>query len=420
MTKNIFYGWYIVGFGTFVVIINTSIFLIGFTAFLDPMIATFGWSVAQISLASSMRSVETGIFNPLWGKLVDSWRAKWLAVIGVFLMGLGTIVLGQANSLALLYVSYIVSGMGSSLVVSQIPNTLIARWFKKDIGKASGIVYAGTGVAGLLTPLLIRMIDIYGYQICLTYIGIGILVLGTPLSLILRDRPEDYGLLPDGGDLNLLKPNSTISRDSSMTVKQTIATPAFWMMNLAWFFHMTAASTIAAYIMPFLGSLGMKRQIAGVLTMALWSVGIPGRIGLGLLCDKLGGKYTVALSSIVTAGALFLLWSSQDNPGFMIVLLIVLLLGIGWGGAVTLKPPLLREYFGTKNFSTIFGLTVVPQVLVQVVVVPLVGRQFDITGDFRPSWLILAFAAMVAALLMLAMPRSHQPRQIKQNSLPVK
>ncbi len=198
MKPKLFYGWYIVIAGLLLAAYNGAIFNYGWTAFVNPIVATFGWSMAQLSLASSLRSLETGVFNPIWGIAADRWSPRKLMLLGVMGTALGIFCLSQTRNLAMYYGGFLIVGLASSLVVGVVPITVISRWFKRDIGKANGLFYMGVGIGGVLIPVLVKIIDKLSWQTTLLYAAIGFLVLGIPLSLVFRSRPEYYGLLPDG------------------------------------------------------------------------------------------------------------------------------------------------------------------------------------------------------------------------------
>ena len=87
--KKLFYGWYIVIAGLIFSAYSSLIFSYGYTAFINPILATFGWSMTQISLANSLRGLETGVFNPIWGHVVDRYDPKKLMWIGVTITAIG-------------------------------------------------------------------------------------------------------------------------------------------------------------------------------------------------------------------------------------------------------------------------------------------------------------------------------------------
>src|SRR3989304_1444410 len=114
MKKKLFYGWYIVGAGLVITAINAVFFAYGWTAFLDPIVTTFGWTMVQLSLASSLRGIETGVFNPLFGILIDRWSVRKMALLGVLTSALAALILGLTQNLIMYYVGFLIVGIGMS------------------------------------------------------------------------------------------------------------------------------------------------------------------------------------------------------------------------------------------------------------------------------------------------------------------
>lgn len=152
-----FYGWYIIIAGVLLATYSTGVFAYGFTAFITPIATTFGWSYARITLAMSFRGAERGVLNPLVGMVVDRWPARRLMLIGVSICGLGMLCISQATDLAMFYGGFLIMGLGSSLAFFMVPQATVARWFSRDIGKATGILVMGAGIGGVLLPLLVLM-----------------------------------------------------------------------------------------------------------------------------------------------------------------------------------------------------------------------------------------------------------------------
>ena len=166
MKIKIFYGWYIVLSGAFLSFYFASIVGYGWTAFVTPIISTFGWSMAQVSLASSLRSLQIGVFSPLWGPVVDRYSPRWLMRLGVVCASVGLFCLSRMQTLIMYYIGFLLVGVGSSLVTGMLPLVVISRWFRKDIGKANGLFFMGVGFGGVVTPLVVTAIDRQGYTDC--------------------------------------------------------------------------------------------------------------------------------------------------------------------------------------------------------------------------------------------------------------
>jgi MFS family permease len=178
---------------------------------------------------------------------------------------------------------------------------------------------------------------------------------------------------------------------------------AFWLIGIASFFQMAAMSAVTVHIMPYLTSLGVERARAGMIAMLVPLLSLAVRIPFGLLADKFPKKYVMSFTIGILSVGLFL-FRLADGSSFGLMLLFAITIGFGMGGFMPLRPPIIREYFGTKNFGTIFGLTSVFITIGVVVSPPLVGWVFDTLGVYDPAWLVLGFLALAGAIIMLTIP----------------
>ena len=156
---NFFYGWYIVLASAVIMGYNSFLYIYGFTSFINPIIATFGWSYSQIALAITVRSATVGVLNPFIGALADRWSARKLLIIGAIIMGIGYFVLSRISGIALFYTAYVIIWLGGALAIQLVPQTTIARWFRKNLGKANGITGFSVALGGVAVPLLVMVID---------------------------------------------------------------------------------------------------------------------------------------------------------------------------------------------------------------------------------------------------------------------
>src|SRR4030042_3126572 len=123
------------------------------------------------------------------------------------------------------YGGFLIVGLGGAISITMVPATVIARWFRKNIGKASGLLSVGVALGGMFTPLIVKSIDTRGWENTLIYLAIGLLVLGMPLSFLFRSRPEEYGMLPDGQTLDQKAP--VFETSSGMGVQEAVKKRAF-------------------------------------------------------------------------------------------------------------------------------------------------------------------------------------------------
>ena len=208
MIKKFFYGWWIVTACFFMGLYVGGIVNFSFTAFFEPLVNEFGWSYTQISFAQSLRGIEMSIFAPLLGLLVDRFGSRKLIFCGTITAGFGLILLSMTQSLVTFYASFFLLSFGAGGCTPVVLLATIGKWFDKNVGKAFGIAAAGFGAGGLLVPLVVHLIDLYHWRTTLIIFGFGMWILGIPLSFVIRDKPEQYGYLPDGESLERSKHSS--------------------------------------------------------------------------------------------------------------------------------------------------------------------------------------------------------------------
>jgi len=405
---QIFWGWYIVAAGVALSAYNSGMFVYGFTAFIGPIATTFGWSYAQISLATSLRGLESGALNPFLGVLVDRWPSKKLVLIGVIILGFGILWISQAASLVMFYAGFLVMGLGSSLAAYMVPQAAIVRWFEKDVGKASGVLAMGMGISGAFIPVTVRLIDAFGWQQSLIFLAFGMFAIGIPLSFVFRNRPEDHGLSPDG------KPQSDSkgadvrsSYEFGTTTGEALKMRAFWHIGIASTVQVGAVMAVNTHVMPYLESIGIERTTAGTVAMFIPLTSLLARFPFGFLCDIFTKKYVMALALLLKCFGLILFWFiGQGHLG--LIFAFVMFFGLGSGGMTAPRTPILREYFGTKSFGAIFGLTSIFFTVGMVVSPPLAGWVFDSLGSYQPVWLALSGTTLAGVVIMITAPQAHK------------
>ena len=399
-----YYGWIIVFAGLLMTSCHGAIFIYGFTAFIEPISLSFGWSYAQISLASSLRGIEMGALNPVMGILVDRFPAKRLALSGVILYGLGLLGLSRVNNLAMFYICFLILGLGNSLGFSMVPQTTVVRWFKRDLGKATGLLFMGAGIGGLFLPAVVLLIDTHGWRNALVFLAAGLLVIGIPLSFVFRTRPEDYGLSPDGKRGHQVNgPDGAEAPESSKNVKEALRMRAFWQIGLGTMCQVIAIAAVITHVMPYFASIGLERSVAGVAAMGIPFMSLFARVPFGWLSDIYDKRHIRAISIGFVSIGLFLFWLI-DSASFGLIILFVIFTGLGTGGMMSTLLPLFRAYFGTKHFGTVLGLANIFMTIGTITGPPLAGKVYDILGRFDPIWLFLSATAALGAIITATSP----------------
>lgn len=384
-----------------------GVIFFGFTAFFEPIRDELGWSYTQISLASSLRGLEMGFFAPFVGFIVARYGPRKILLTGMLTLGIGLVLLSQVQSLLSFYSAFILIAFGAGGCTSVVTMTAVANWFHKNVGMALGIMASGLGASGVIVPLIVKLISDWGWRPALIILGVGAWVLGIPLSMVIRDRPEAYGCLPDGENPSALKEIGPKSEERpGVPLRKAIRNASFLYLNVAEAIRFMSVSAVVIHVMPYLQHTGIERHTAGMVAASLPLVSIVGRFGLGWLSDQYPKRMVLAVSFLIMSGGLVFFCYVQTG---WLLILFILLFSPGFGGSMVLRGAILREYFGKESFGKLLGIVMGSGSIGGIIGPTVAGWAFDQFGSYRPMWAILAALTFLTSLLVLRMePRGKQ------------
>ena len=284
--------------------------------------------------------------------------------------------------------------------------TTVAQWFKKNVGKAMGIVTCGFGTGGLLVPLIVWLIDHYGWRTSLIVLGLSMLALGVPLSFFIRHKPEQYGYLPDGGkvpDQPADPPDD--ETDEGLPLRKAIRGRNFWILGIAETSRIMIIMAIMTHVMPYLSSLGIPRSSAALVATSIPVLSVTGRFGFGWMADIFDKKLVLIVTHCLLG--LGILIFSYVHVRWLLVPFL-LLFAPALGGGISLRAVIIREYFGRASFGKLLGMIVGMAAIGSVMGPTAAGWTFDHLGTYRPLWFCFAGASLIALILILHIQPPHK------------
>jgi MFS family permease len=413
-SPKVFYGWWVVGACFVVAFYMGGIIFYGFTALFEPFVEEFGWSYAQVSFAASLRGLEAGLLTPFIGILVDRWGPRKVIFAGVIFTVLGLMLLSQTESLGMFYGAFVLIAIGTSCASSTVTLTAAANWFRKKVAIATGIVSSGYACSGLLVPLMVKLIALYGWREMLIFFSLGLLVVGPLSALVIRHKPEHYGYLPDGEVTSQAElaasPNLIQDNEAQVSVRQALQNRAFWLIALGILPQFISVVTVVTHIMPYLSSIGMARSLSSLAAMAIPLFSMGGRLGFGWLGDRTNKKRLIMMAlTMMASGLICLELVALVGLGWLAPFFI--LFCIGYGGILTVTAALARDYFGRGRFGTLIGLIWGLGNFGALVGPPIAGWVFDNWGSYQWVWLGFAALNMMGVIIMFFLP----PANVSQN-----
>ncbi len=415
---KIFYGWWIVIASSAMTTYYGGAVFYGFTAFFTPIVNEFGWTRASTSFAFSLQRLEGGIAAPIVGYLIDKLGPRKLNLFAVIVSGLGFLLLSQINSLLTFYVAFLVVSVGQSAGFYTVGATTVANWFIRNRGKAMGFLTGGVCLAGTLVPVLVWLITCYGWRWAMVIAGLGMWVIGIPLSLVLRHKPEQYGMLPDGDDpekyssvqviaserddsdkLPHTAQPQAISKEIDFTAREAIKTRAFWLLSLGSSISFMAMSAVFVHVMPYLESIGFNRDRASLVVTFIILLSVLGRVGLSWLSDFMDKRYVFCIAIVLQVIGLIIFANIRT---MWHVIPFLLTFSPGYGALIPLRPAIQGDYFGRKHFGTIQGFYLSISTVFAMTGPPFAGWIYDITASYRLAFIILAATTAIGIPLLLS------------------
>jgi MFS family permease len=396
--RRLFYGWVVVGASALIVCIGMgALFSLG--VFLKPMADTMGWSRGAISSVALLNWIAMGLGSFVWGALSDRIGTRGVAVAGGLLLGLGLVLSSQVQTLWQLYVTF--GGMvGFAVGAFYAPLTSTAtKWFTARRGLAVALVSSGIGVGILaVAPLARALINAWDWRVALLVIGDLAWLIIVPVALVIREQPGDVGAAAMGGA-------GRAGRE--YTTREVLATPQFWGIALTHFACCAAHSGPIFHMVTHATDQGIGAMVAATALGVSGLASIAGRVGGGVVADRIGVKPTLLAGLALQATMIVFYLFVKDVAPFYVLSVVF---GVAYGGVMPLYALVTREYFGEKVMGAAYGGVFLISTLGMGIGSFAGGVVYDRLGSY--AWLYggsFAIGALAVALALTFRPPRPLP-----------
>ena len=419
--RDFFYGWRIVGAGMVVQMLISALMMQSFGAYAAILRDEFGWSKTLFSFAFSMTRVESGMLGPIQGWLVDTLGPRAMMRAGFVLLGAGMMLFSQIDTQWNFFLFYFLMSLGASRAGFMTLTTAVVNWFERRRALAIAIMGIGMAIGGLLVPLVVLSLEELGWRETAFGSGVLLMVVGLPLSQVVRTRPEDMGLRVDGvGRLTATAGagGSDAAEDAGdYTAREALRTSAFWYLSLGHASALLVVGAVMVHLVLYVNEqLGYSLSTAGLVIAVMTAAQIVGMLLGGVLGDRVEKRVILVVAMLAHAVALLVLACSST---LWLVFVFAVLHGTAWGARGPLTQALRADYFGRTSFAKIMGFSSVIM-MVGMTLGPIVaGVLADETGSYRTGFTVLAIAAGIRSIFfVLARPprRPGDPVEARSNA----
>jgi MFS family permease len=299
----------------------------------------------------------------------------------------------------------------------------ITDWFVKKRGMALGLGRVGLALGGTIGPPVMTILLInLGWRTAFLIAGFVTWLIGIPLSwfLVRPHRPEFYGLLPDGVEVEeepddvetLVLAGQELAAEKGeveLTLRQALRTRAFWIYVLEFVMIGFIFPCVNVHMIPHLTDMGVDPIAAATAIGFMTLMSAPARLVIGPVCDRVSihsFKYIRMIADSLRTTGLFLFMISRTMP---MVYLSALVYGVGLGFSAGSMSPLRGRFFGRKAFSTIHGTATMLSMPASIIAPIYVGWVYDTTNSYTNAFIQACILGIIAVMTQFFLKPPEKP-----------
>jgi MFS family permease len=410
-----FYGWYIVATAWVALFVSAGSSGFTFSIFLPSMAADLGWSTSTIVAAASVSYVTGSLAGPFIGRIIDQRGARLVLTVTLLGLSLSCALTAGVTAPWELFVLYgLLGGVCRAALQNVAPGAMVAQWFVRRRPLAFGLVAISPPCSSLvLPPIIAALLDASGWRWTWVFLGAMTVALAlAPVALVIRRRPEDMGLLPDGSAPPVLFPADAAGKprviDEGWAFSEAIRSRPFWMMATAFALILVAPSGSTVFMYPYFTHQGLAPATAAAAISVMSFFQVVSRLGVWApVIAWLSGVRTAIFlwGGLLFAGTLAMLAVTSDGLAFVVAAFF----GIAMGGNFVLQLQIWPEYFGRRAVGAIAGTAQLLSGFVAAAGPPAGAAVLDATGDFTAVYLGTAGTVLAGLVLMAVTRRPVRP-----------
>ncbi len=407
-----FYGWYVVAASWVMLFLISAV---GVGIFFKPILEEFELDRATLSAVHTFALLLFAVATPFLGRFIDRFGPKVMLFISLATQTLSSTVNGLATGIWHIFTGRFLYEI-KALQGSQV---LINRWFVKKRGRAQGIAATGMPIGALvLSPLSQYLILTWGWRETMFFWAVVTFVILLPLTLLIRNSPEEKGYGPDGEPIDVAKhvePEVDVSLPeitgvSGHTLAQAARSGSFWLISAAQLICGIGCGFMMTHIVIFATDFGYSEMIGASFLSVQGGLNLVGVLLTGHLSDRYARSRVLALTHVIRSLSFFIAVAFillSGGPLWMLYLSMGLF-GFGWFTTSPLTSGLVADLFGGLRMGTIIGVTMSCHTVGMALGAYAGGITFELTGSYFWFFLVQAILELLAASLAFAIKRKKK------------
>jgi sugar phosphate permease len=408
--SRIYFGWWVL-LGLFLVYASSNgILLFTLPLFYPELINEFGWNEAEVTRPAAFFFIAAAVLHPFGGALLDRYSPRLLMLLGYGVIALALGFYPFINSLGQLLAINIVFGLGFGLAGLVANMLVLTRWFVRYRGVAVGLLLMGASFGGAVFPLIVRQTLVEsGWREAVALLAvIGGTLMIVPLIFIVRNRPQDSGLNPDGATGPAATSRATASKSelaSGPNLRAALKSPIFYLLAFTtatlWFCIVGVLQHQAIYLGQ---DLGVDKTDIPLIFSAFFWAGIVGKAGFGYLSDRLN-KVQVMLGSIINLAVGLIILRTINADSTVMIFIYAVIYGMGAGGAFAMIQLVIAEYFAGQAYGKILGIFTFVDTMAGALGTQVIGSLRVALDSYIPALNLMIMICAIAAVCVIVLTR---------------
>ena len=396
---TIFYGWWVVAACFVLCFLFAGAGFYSFSIFIKPLENEFGWDRAAISLTMSIHFIIGGLMGPFVGKLTQTYGPQKVMTLAAIGSGACFLLVSLTRSLWYFYVIYALLALMLCGIGVVPVSSLLASWFNKRRGTATGTALVGIAAGGLLlAPLLGSITTRFGWQASYIFLGLLVWAVALPvIKFVIKVNPAELGLTPDGHNREISAHTAEDSGSENnlpgWPSRAALRSRTFWCLAASFFLAPMAQLGVLQHQVPLIIDAGISPATAATALGLTAGVGGLGKLSFGRFSEIMPFRYVAALCFGLQALAVFVL--GHINSMAMLWLYVVIF-GFGMGGVVGLLPLAVGHFFGLASFGVLLGILWMINAIGGAIGTYASGLIYDYTGTYQYALYLFIAAFLVA------------------------
>ncbi|PYN81237.1 MAG: MFS transporter [Candidatus Rokuibacteriota bacterium] len=386
-----------------------------FSLLFPPILDEFGWERGVTAGAFSFGFLVSAALSPLVGRLMDRRGPRVVIEMGVIVMAAGLMLAPLVSRPWHLYATLgVLVGGGGNCLGYTGQSLFLPNWFVRRRGLALSLAFSGVGVGSIvLLPWLQTVIARAGWRAACWALGLLVLGILAPLNLLLKRRPEDLGLEPDGdrssrGAAAATRTNVVDAAWVAVdwTLARALHTPRFWWIAAGYFWGLFAWYAVQVHQTKYLVEVGFSPTHAAWALGLVSLVAVPGQIALGHLSDRIGREWVWTVGSLGFVFCLLALLVLRHAPTAALLYFMVASQGLLGYGLTSVIGAIPAEIFEGRHYGAVFGTLMLAAIGGGAAGPWVAGSLYDLTGSYTPAfWIAIGGSALSAVAIWVAAPR---------------